>query len=88
MNRKRKIRHMRKNIMRIGKIIHEEKLNKDDEGKIIYPKKQWGYGIDILVNGHTICCGSDSKYGAYKGALFAAKWAMEQEPFMKEDSEE
>lgn len=79
MNRKRKIRQMRKNLMRLGTIIREEVLNKDDNGNL-YPKKEWGYCVEAVVNGWTVTAPDDSWYEAYKGCLWASKWAAQQPP--------
>ena len=79
MNRKRKIRHLRKNIMKLGKITRIEVLKEDDG--IIWPKKDWGYCVECVVNGYKITAPDDSWYQAYKGAYEAASWASEQEPF-------
>lgn len=79
MNRKRKIRQIRKNIMRLGKITRAEVLNKDDDGKL-YPKKEWGYCVGALVNGYTITAYDDSWYEAYKGCLWCAELAAKQCP--------
>ena len=78
--RKRLIRQLRKNIMRLGTITREEILNKDDDGSIIPDKKEWGYCIECEVNGWHINAADDSWYEAYKGAYWCAKWAMEQPP--------
>lgn len=76
--RKRIIRRLRKNLMRMGKIIKEEVLNKDDDGSIISDKKEWGYCVEAKVNGWHISAPDVSWYGAYKGAYWGAKWAMKQ----------
>lgn len=81
MNRKRKTRQIRKNLMRMGQITWVKVLNRDDDGKI-YPKREWGYCVKISVNGYSITGADDSWYDAYKGALEAAKWAAEQTEYM------
>lgn len=75
MNRKNKIHQMRKNIMRMGKIIKEEK---HEEGY---------YSIEVLVNGYHICSPDDSKYMAYKGCQFACKWAACMPEYHKPEKE-
>ena len=64
--------------MRIGTLISEEILNKDDDGNILPDKRDWGYSVRAIVNGWKITAPDDSWYNAYKGCLVAAKWAMEQ----------
>ena len=79
--RKRIARRIRKNIMRLGKIIEERVLNRDEDGKLC-PKKEWGYTVHAIVNGYKIYAPDDSWYQAYKGCYEAAKWASEQESFV------
>ena len=79
--RKRIIRRIRKNIMRLGKITREEVLCRDDSESLL-PKKEWGYTVHATVNGYRICAPDDSWLGAYRGCYEAAKWASEQEPFV------
>ena len=74
MNRKRKIRQIRKEIMRVGKITSISVLKESGQ-----PKKEWGYCVRAEVNGYRISAPDDSWYQAYKGCLEAAKWAAEQE---------
>lgn len=83
--RKRIARRIRKNIMRLGKITEERVLNRDDDGRL-YPRKEWGYCIEAIVNNYRITAPDDSWYEAYKGCYFAAKWASEQEPFTPDES--
>ena len=78
--RKRIMRRVRKNIMRLGTITREEILNKDDDGNIEPDKKKWGYCVEAIVNGWKITAPDDSWYEAYKGCLEAAKATMEMEP--------
>ena len=75
MNRKRKIRQIRKEIMRIGKITSIAVLK-----ELGLPKKEWGYCVRAEVNGYRISASDDSWYQAYKGCFEAAKVAMEMEP--------
>lgn len=72
MNRKRKIRQMRKEIMRLGKITSIEVLKEPG-----LPKKKWGYCVRAEVCGNRISAPDDSWYEAYKGCLEAARWAAE-----------
>lgn len=78
--RKRIIRRLRKNLMRLGTITREEILNKEDDGSIVLDKKEWGYCVECEVNGWHISAPDDSWYEAYKGAYWCAKWAMKQPP--------
>lgn len=71
------MKQLRKNLMRMGNIVREEFLNKDEYGNKL-PKRERGYSIKIIVNGHRIYAADTSAYEAYKGAIFAAKWATEQ----------
>lgn len=80
MNRKRRACQLRKNIMRLGTIIREEVLNKDEDGNIEPDKKEWGYRVEAIVNGWHITAPDDSWYEAYKGCLECAEWAMTQKP--------
>ena len=80
--RTRMIRRMRKEIMKLGTITKVEVLNRDDEGNK-YPKNEWGYCVEAKVNGCTIASPDNSWYGAYQGALEAARWASEQEEYKK-----
>lgn len=82
MNRKRKIRQMRKDILRLGEITGERILREPGA-----PKKEWGYSLRAKVNGFTIYAPDDSKYEAYKACLDAAKWAntMEAKPIGKKE---
>ena len=79
MNRKSVTRARRKTLMRIGDIIREEALNRDDDGKL-YPKKDRGYCIEIVVNGWRICSYDDSRFGAFQGAVEAAVYSVDK-PF-------
>lgn len=79
MNRKNKTRQLRKNIMRHATIVREEILNHDDDGTI-YPKKEWGYCIEVIANGWLITAPDDSWYEAYKGLTEAVDWALKQRP--------
>lgn len=83
--RKRIIRRIRKNIMRLGKITCEEVLCRDDSETML-PKKEWGYCVRAIVNGYRISAPDDSWYEAYKGCYFAAKWASEQKPFVPDET--
>ena len=80
MNRKCRAKQIRKSILKMGTIIREEILNKDDDGTVIPNKKEWGYSVEAIVNGWRITAPDDCWYQAYKGCLEAAKWAMEQKP--------
>lgn len=80
MNRKRRAQQLRKNIMKLGTIVQEEILNKDDDGTIWPDKRDWGYCVRAVVNGWHISAPDDCWYEAYKGCLEAAKWAMDQKP--------
>ena len=72
MNRKHKIRQMRKEIMRLGKITSIEVLKEPG-----LPKKKWGYCVRAEVCGNSISAADDSWYEAYKGCLEVARWAAE-----------
>lgn len=74
MNRKRKIRQIRKEIMQLGKITSISVLKEPGQ-----PKKEWGYCVRAEVNGYSISALDDSWYQAYKGCLEAAKVAMEMD---------
>lgn len=71
------MKQLRKNLMRMGDIVREESLNKDEYGNKV-PKRERGYSVKIIVNGYQIYAADTSAYEAYKGAIFAAKWATEQ----------
>ena len=73
MNRKRKIRQMRKESMRIGTIESSEVLKESG-----MPKKKWGYVVHALVNGEHISAVDDSWYEAYIGCLECARWLSTQ----------
>ena len=75
MIRQRMIRRMRKNLMRLGTIVREEVSHPPGT-----PRKDRAWTVEAVVNGYSICSPDTSPYGAYQGALLAAKWAMEQ-PF-------
>ena len=79
MNRKSIIRRMRKNVMRNAIIVREEILNRDDDGKL-YPKKEWGYCVEVIANGWLITAPDDNRYESYKGVTEAIEWALEQQP--------
>ena len=50
------------------------------------PRKEWGYCVEVNVNGYSICAPDDNWYGAWQGALAAAEWAAEQEPWEKKEA--
>ena len=75
--RQRIARRFRKNIMRLGTIVREEALNRDEDGTL-YPKKDRGYCVEAIVNGWHISAPDDNRYESLKSCLDAAKWAMEQ----------
>lgn len=83
MNRKRKANQIRKNIMRVATIKSEKFLNRLNDGMKIYPKKEWGYCIEVEANGYCISAPDNDRYSAFKGAWKAVKWANEQEPARK-----
>ena len=80
MNRKSKIREMRKSIMRVGKVTRTELLNRDNDGKL-YPKKQQGYAIEVEINGYKICAYGNNEYDAWKGAMACKEVALERPHF-------
>lgn len=73
MTRKRKIRQMRREILRMGEIKDEWRLKEPG-----LPKKKWGFLVIAIVNGYIISAPDDRKYDAYKGCLEAARWAANQ----------
>jgi len=77
--RKRIIRRMRKEIMRLGTIISVEALKRDDDGTLC-PKKDRGAYVEAIVNGWRICSADNNWYMAYKGCLEAAKMCAKKEP--------
>ena len=77
--RKQMIRKFRKNIMKLGKITKVEVLNRDDDGNK-YPKKEWGYFVEAIVNGWKICSPDRNWYESYKACADMARYAMEYEP--------
>lgn len=85
--RKRIIRRIRKNVMRLGKITRVKALNRDDDGTK-WPKKDCGYVVDCIVNGWRITSVDDSWYGAWQGALECAKWASEKPSFVQSEKDE
>ncbi len=87
MNRKSVIRARRKEIMRLGKIVKEEILNRDDDGNL-YPKKEWGYAVNAIVNGRSIYAADRNRFEAMYSCYDGAKWAAKQEPFVKQEVKE
>lgn len=75
MNRKRKIRQMRKEIMRLGTIESIKVLKEPG-----MPKKEWGYIVHACVNGERISAIDDSWYEVYKVCLEAARWLSDKPP--------
>jgi hypothetical protein len=73
MNRKRKIRQLRKEIMRLGTIESIEVLKEPG-----LPKKAWGYCVRVCVNGERVSAADDSWYEVYKGCLEWARWISAQ----------
>ena len=58
-----------------------EVLNKDDDGIVCPDRKDWGYVVDCTVNGYSISSYGNNWYEAWQGAVYSARWAVEQPLF-------
>lgn len=76
--RKRMMRRIRKNLMKLGKITSVIAYAKDEKGNKL-PKNERGYSVNALVNGWSISAPDDSLYESYKGCLYCAKLAVQGE---------
>ena len=72
--RKRMMRRIRKNIMKLGKITSVHSYTRDEEGNKL-PKNQRGYSVHAFVNGWNISAPDHTLYESYKGCLLCAKLA-------------
>lgn len=70
--------------MKLGTIIREQTLSRDDDG-MRWPKKEWGYAIDVDCNGYHISAPDCNRFEAMKGALEAVRWAMEMPAWERKD---
>ena len=83
MNRKRRAKQFRRNALRMGAVIEKVRVTKDvSEDMIItkLPKREWGYSIDVTLNGWDGTAFGDSWYEAWKGVYLIAKAMKELGP--------
>ena len=62
--------------MKLVNIKREEYLNRDDYGNK-FPKREWGYAVELEYNGYTCSCCGNNRYEAYKAAVCGANYLID-----------